>query len=216
MVPLEHALLTTVRWTIPLILVSPVLLTVPQPADPFRLVLVHLSAVVTFGIALAVRLAPLAQADWFLDQAWAPWIRTLAGSAALVALVTAAVALVTIASSAALRFAASLQFLQLLSTLDIAWAGAAIVVGCYLHWGKRAAWVGGIALGVFCVFSIVRYLDIVGFTEDNGWLVSGADLMQYVIPFDMAAAVVAVTILVVGARSSRPADQRTAQARPQS
>ena len=68
------------------------------------------------------------------------------------------------------------------------------------------------ALGVFCVFSIWRYLDIVGFTESGGWKVSGPDLMQYVIPFDMAAAVVAVVLLWRGSQ----AGLRTEQARVQS
>ena len=65
---------------------------------------------------------------------------------------------------------------------------------------------------MFCVFSIWRYLDIVGFTATGGWKVSGADLMRYVIPFDMAAAVVAVLLLWRGAH----AGLRTEHARPQS
>lgn len=214
MVPIEHALVTTVRWTLGALLVTPLLLFVPQQDDPLGLFLVHLSVVVTFGLALAVSLAHLAHLQWFVGQSWASPTRALAGAAALVALVTGAVALVTLASSAALRFDPSLQFLQLLSTLDIAWAGAAIVIGSELRWGTRAAWIGGLALGVFCVGSIARYLDVVGFTADNGWLVSGADLMTYVIPYDMAAAVAAVAVLVVGTRWA--SDQRTEHASAQS
>ena len=46
----------------------------------------------------------------------------------------------------------------------------------------------------------------------GGWLVSGADLWRYVIPFDMIAATAAV--LILGAGVWRP--YRTEQARPQS
>jgi hypothetical protein len=129
-----------------------------------------------------------------------------------VALTTGAVALLTLASSAALRLEPSLQFLQLLSALDIAWAGAAIALGSYLRWGTRAAWLGGIVLGGFCLFSIWRYLDIVGFTAPGGWQVSGSELMRYVIPSDILAGAAAVVILWVGAHTGL----RTEQARLQS
>lgn len=210
--PLEAALIRTVRWLIPALLLSPLLLAVPEPDDPFVLFILHLSAIVSFGIALAVTLAPLAGEGCFTTTRWSPAKRRLAGAAALVALDTGAVALVTLASSAALRFDASLQFLQLLSSLDIAWAGAAIAIGAYLMRGTRqAAWTGGVLLGIFCVFSIWRYLDIVGFAPNGGWKVSGADLMRYVIPFDMAAAVVAVLVLWRGAHAGLRTEQASVQ-----
>ena len=210
--PLERALVLTVRWVVPVLAASVLLLAVPRPDDPFVPSIVHLAVLVLFGIALAVHLAHLVDLDgWF--PAWQPGRRRLAAAATLVALDTGAVALLTLASSAALRFDPSLQFLQLLSALDIAWAGAAISIGAYLKWGTRtAAWIGGVVLGVFCVFSIWRYLDIVGFAADGGWKVSGSDLMKYVIPFDMAAAVVAVAMLWVGAYTGL----RTEHARLQS
>ncbi len=210
---LEQAVVLTVRWLVPTLVLSLGLLAVPQPDDPFVLFIVHLSGVVAFGVALAARLTRLVVADdWFAGSGWSSVRRRLAAASTLVALTTGAVALLTLASSAALRLEPSLQFLQLLSALDIAWAGAAIVLGSYLRWGIRAAWIGGIALGVFCVFSIWRYLDIVGFTGAGGWKVSGSDLMAYVIPFDMVAAVVAIVILWIGAHTGL----RTEQARLQS
>ena len=211
--PLEGALIRTVRWLVPALALTPLLLAVPQPGDPFGLVMVHLSVLVLFGLGLTVTLTRYLTTGWFPGTAWQPRQRLLASAAALVALDTGAVALLTLASSAALRYDPSLQFLQLLSALDIAWAGAAIATGSFLIWGsRRAAWIGGVALGVFCVFSIWRYLDIVGFTESGGWKVSGPNLMQYVIPFDMAAAVVAVVLLWRGSQ----AGLRTEQARVQS
>lgn len=210
--PLERALVVTVRWLVPGLVASVLLLAVPRPDDPLVTSMAHLSVVVLFGIVLAVHLAGLVDLDgWF--PRWRLARRRLAAAATLVALDTGAVALLTLASSAALRYQPSLQFLQLLSALDIAWAGAAISIGAYLKWGTRtAAWIGGLILGVFCLFSIWRYLDVVGFAADGGWQVSGSDLMTYVIPFDMVAAVVAVVMLWKGAHTGL----RTEQARLQS
>lgn len=211
--PLEHALTATARWLLPAVALCPLLLVVPQPGDPFRVFMTQLVVIVGFGIALAVHLAGLTASDrWFAGSGWPAVRRRLAAGASLVALTTGAVALLTLASSAALRLEPSLQFLQLLSTLDIAWAGAAIVLGSYMRWGIRVAWLGGILLGLFCIFSIWRYLDLVGFTAAGGWQVSGSDLLRHVIPYDVVAATVAVIILWVGAHTGL----RTEQARLQS
>lgn len=212
--PLERALVTTVRWLVPALVVSLPLLVVPATDRPFGLLFAHLSLIVVFGIALAVRLAGQVEASgWFVGTGWPAGRRRLAAASALVALVTGAVALVTLASSAALRLQPSLQFLQLLSTMDIAWTGGAIAIGSYLRWGtRRAAWIGGLVLGVFCLYSIWRYLDAVGFTPDGGWEVSRSDLIRYVIPFDVVAAVTAVVMLWSGAYTGL----RTEQARLQS
>ena len=67
---------------------------------------------------------------------------------------------------------------------------------------SSAAVVSGTVIGVACVVSIWNYLRVVGFSSDGGWLVDGAQLMKLVIPFDMAAAVVAVTVLFLGIRHS--------------
>ena len=211
--PLERALVTTVRRLAFSLAVSVPLVAVPTTDHPLRLFLGQMAVIVIFGIALAIRLSALVEAPgWFVEADWPEGRRRLAAASAIVALVTGAVALVTLASSAALRLEPSLQFLQLLSTMDIAWTGAAIAIGSYLRWGTRAAWIGGGLLGVFCIYSIWSYLDAVGFTADGGWVVSGSDLMRHVIPFDVAAAVMAVGILSFGAYAGLP----TEQARPQS
>jgi len=211
--PLEQALVTTVRWLALALAAAVPLLAVPTSDQPLGLLLGQMAVIVMFGIALAIRLSALVEAPgWFVEADWPDGRRRLAAASAIVALVTGAVALVTLASSAALRLEPSLQFLQLLSTMDIAWTGGAIAIGSYLRWGTRAAWIGGVVLGVFCIYSIWSYLDVVGFTADGGWLVSGSDLMRHVIPFDVAAAVIAVGILSFGAYAGLP----TEQARPQS
>ena len=61
-----------------------------------------------------------------------------------------------------------------------------------------------------CVWSIWRYLDQVGFTDSGGWLVDADALNRLVFPLDMAAAVIAIGSLWIGARHA------TAQRRPQS
>jgi hypothetical protein len=127
-----------------------------------------------------------------------------------VALVTGSAALVTLATSAALRFDASMQFLQLLSALDIAWVVAAASIGARRRWGTAAASGTAIAIGIFCVWSIWRYLDTVGVGGDGEWIVNGRELMRLVLPNDLIAAVVAISLLEFGTR------YLTAQPRPQS
>ena len=111
---------------------------------------------------------------------------------ATVFMVTGSVALVTLASSAALRFQPSTQFLQLLSALDIAWAAATVMIAAYWLWGRRAALIGGIAVGVVCIAAIARYLDAVGFTPRGRWRLDGGALWTYVLPYDMAVAAIAI------------------------
>ena len=188
------------------------LLAVPSSDRLLLVATVHLSALVALGLATAWSLAPLADDTWFAGTALSVEVRRLVSAAGVVALATGVVGLATLATSAALRLAPSLQFLQLLSALDIAWAGAAIVIGLRRWRGDAAAAAGGLALAVVCVWSIWRYLDRVGFAADGGWQVVGGQLMTLVIPYDMAAAAVAIAVLVIGTRRS----QRTAQPSPQS
>jgi hypothetical protein len=150
------------------------------------------------GLVAAVWLAPLAGADWFLGHAWSAWWRLVASGVTVVVITTGVVGLVTLASSAALQFPPSMQFLQLLSALDIAWAGGALVVGAHRAWGRAAAVSAGVVLGVVCVFAIWRYLDVVGFGPSGEWIVDGPALWRNVIPADTAAALVAIVVFTYG------------------
>ena len=115
---------------------------------------------------------------------------------------TGVVGLVTLASSVALGFDVSTQFLQLLSALDIAWVVAATVVGATRARGRTIGLVAGALIGLVCVWSISFYLSKVGFGPEGDWVVSGSALLRYVIPFDVMAAIVAIGVFVYGVRSA--------------
>lgn len=210
----EHALVRSLRWLTAGLVTSLLLIALPNP-DLDRLLIVitfHLGAVVAFGLGIGLDLARHSDTSWFAETRASWFWKRFGAMATIVALTTGVVALVTLASSAALGYQPSLQFLQLLSALDIAWVTAGLMLGVRVMAGDRWALVAGLMMAIVCIWSIWRYLDVVGFTADGGWLVSGADLWRYVLPFDIAAAVMAIGALVVGIRST----QRTAQRRPQS
>ena len=209
--PMERAVLATAPFLGIGLVASLPLLLVRWSSPPLVLVLMHLTVLVLLGIAASIRLAPLAGRDWFAGRSWSLFLRSLASGVSVVFLVTGLVGLVSIASSAALRYPPSLQFLQLLSALDIAWAGAALVVGVYRAWRMPAAIAAGLMLTVICVWSIWWYLDAVGFGPSGEWIVDGSVLMRRVLPFDIAAAVMAIGALLFGTRR-----QAIEQASPQS
>jgi hypothetical protein len=210
---MERVVLAAVPFLLAGLVLSLPLLLMSRESPPLAIVTVQLSVLVVLGLALAFRLSPLAGDDWFLGRGWSTVWRLTFSGASVVVVVTGVVALVTLASSAALRYPPSLQFLQLLSAMDIAWVAAAVVVGADRAWGRVAAAVGGVIIGVACVAAIWRYLDVVGFGPDGEWVVDGAALWRIVIPADMVAAAVAVGVFGYGARRFAQAIE---QARPQS
>lgn len=211
MTGLEGALGTTVRWLLPVLLVSPALLFVPTPHGQTGWILLHLGTVVTFGLILAMRLAVGLGTPWF--EGLRPSRSLMASAASIVALVTGAVALVTLASSAALRLAPSMQFLQLLSALDIAWAAGATAVGVGLAASRIGGWLAGGFVVAVCLGSVAAYLINVGYEPDGGWLVDASGMWRYILPYDMAAAVMALTALGLGVRRrvSQPIAQPSLQ-----
>ncbi len=208
---MEKAVLATVPFLAIGLVGSMPLILVRWSPPPFGVVIVHLAVLVFLGLVAVIRLAPMAGIDWFKGRAWSPFWRSAASGISVVFLVTGMVGLVTLASSAALRYPPSMQFLQLLSALDIAWAGAALVIGIYRAWRLPAAVAAGTVLAIVCVWSIWRYLDVVGFGPAGEWIVDSAALARHVLPFDVAAAVMAVGAFVFGTRR-----QAMEQASPQS
>jgi hypothetical protein len=213
MVPIERALLRSVPWLVGALLLSVPLLLVDTGSDPLIAFILQLAVLVALGLILSNVLAPLGTPQWFVGMGWSPIVRLIAGGIGLVVLVTGTVGLVTLASSAALGFDPSTQFLQLISALDIAWVGAAVTIGAYRAWGRPSAVVGGTLIGVVCIWSIWAYLDHVGFGPRGEWIVSSRDLARFVLPFDVVAATIAVGLFLFGARR---AAQATEQPSPQS
>jgi hypothetical protein len=209
---MERAVLAAVPFLLIGLVLSLPLLVVSWEPPPTGVVIVHLSALTLLALAAAFRLAPLAGEDWFRGRAWPTGWRLAASGVVVIVLVTALVALVSLASSAALRYPPSMQFLQLLSAVDIAWVVAAFVIGAGRAWGRSAAVAGGVIVGIVCVAAIWRYLDLVGFGPEGEWIVDSAQLWRNVIPADMLAALVASAVFVYGTlRRGHAIEQASAQ-----
>ena len=212
--PLENLLkrgLKSVLWAgIPLAAAS---LLIPAPSDDTTLywyVIVQLTVIQAAVLMFVIVVSPTVDQDWFADTR-RPW---LARTASLVALAVGVAALITLAASAAARYQPSLQFLQLLSSLDIAWVVAALYLGGRVLWGQRIAITAGVMLLVACVVSIAVYLHRVGFTAEGGWLVDGGQLLRVVLPSDVMAALISMTVVLLASRrvdSDQPMSQPSAQ-----
>lgn len=209
--PLESGLAIAVRYLLAFgvpIAVIGLIVKAPSPDDGLLAYnLVHLLVLQLAALALAVALSRLLDTPWFGGNK-RPW---LASAASLVAIVTGFAALLTLAASAASRFDPSLQFLQLLSSLDIAWATAALYLGARALWGSKVAMAVALGLIVACVASIAAYLASVGFTDAGGWLADGGEMMRLVIPADMIAAAVAIGVLLIANGNQGPTEQRSPQ-----
>ncbi len=72
----------------------------------------------------------------------------------------------------------------------------------------RVGRLAAIALDVVCVVSIWNYLRVVGFDAQGGWVVDRSELLTLVIPFDVAAAVMAIGALLAADRRVLPVDSR--------
>lgn len=209
--PVERILSTGLRrllmWAAPLV-VAGLVFRAPMPnAGLFEYTIAHLAILQIATFAFAIEMSSLTDQHWF-HSLRRPW---LAGVASLVAGVVGFSSLLTLASSAAAGYEPSLQFLQLLSSMDIAWVVAGLYIGSRSLTGNRVALVAGSALLVACVVSLAVYLTVVGFAPDGGWHVDGSQMWRIVIPSDVMAAVVTTSVLSVASRR-----QPTLQASPQS
>jgi len=160
----------------------------------------QLILLVMLALFLADRVLPMADTPWFADRGLSPQRQFMATGLGVIIIVTGVVGLVTLASSAALRFQPSTQFLQLLSALDIAWAASTVMVALYWLRGRWAALVGGTVVAVLSIATVFRYLDAVRFSTPGRWRLDGGELWTYVIPYDMAIAVTAIGLFVFAAR----------------
>lgn len=164
---------------------------------PLLVSTIHLSVLVLAATVLGHRLADHLERPFF-ETTRRPW---LASAASIVALATGFAALVTLPSSAVLGYPPSLQFLQLLSSLDVAWSAVGLGVGIRFLTGSRSLGITtSLMLDAICVFSIWNYLRVVGFGPSGEWIVDGARLATLVIPFDVAAALMAVGSLLFASR----------------
>jgi len=198
--PLEQSLALGMRrllqWTIPLVATA---LVFPAPDAGQGLLaytLAHLTLVQVATFLLVLELAPMTRTPWFVHVK-RPW---LASAVSVVAVAVGFSALITLATSAAARYDVSLQFLQLLSSLDIAWVVAALYLGSLRLWSRTTATVAGALLLIACVVSIAVYLVVVGFTPGGGWLVDGSRMLTIVIPSDVMAAIISLTVLLRASR----------------
>lgn len=209
--PLEVILAIGLRrllaWGIPLGALG-LLLRAPGPDQSlWAYSLIHLAIVQAASFSFTIEMAGLTDHPWFAHLR-RPW---LASVASLVAAVVGFSALLTLATSAAARYDVSLQFLQLLSSLDIAWVVAALYLGSRRLSNPQMATIAGSVLLVACVASIAVYLSVVGFTPDGGWLVDGGELIRIVLPSDTVAAVISLTAILLASRRDQPMEQARLQ-----
>lgn len=211
--PLERALATGLRrllmWAVPLTALG-LLYPAPPPSDGlYGYVIVQLAIIQVATFLYAMEVGDLLDAPWFAGKrrAW------LASTASLVASVVGFSALLTLSVSAAARYDVSLQFLQLLSSLDIAWVVSGLYLAGRVLWSRTIAATAATVLLIACVTSIAVYLSVVSFTDGGGWLVDGREMMRIVIPSDVMAAIITLSSLLI---ASRRRTQPTLQANDQS
>ena len=209
---IEHSLAVVARWALPALVVSLVGLAVPGEWNLEAVFLTHLSLLAIWSLGLGRNLVHSVSTHglWFSHLA-APKARR-ATAVGLVAAVSFATMLVTLASSAALRYDPSTQFLQLLSAFDIAWVVTGLIIGLSFRVGRGKWMAAGVAMTVMCVFSIYLYVDAVGFGPNGEWLVRASEMLRLVIPFDVAAAVMTTAAILWGSSvvsypMAQPSDQ---------
>ncbi|NNL47294.1 MAG: hypothetical protein HKO76_02910 [Acidimicrobiia bacterium] len=210
MTPVERALVTFVRWVVPALIIATVLGFGFAPVQASSAaVVVQLGLIALWGVALSARLVSGVASS---DHLWFPTLsasaRRLSTAVGMIGLSTFGTMLVTLASSAALRWHPSTQFLQLISTADIAWVVAGVMVGLAMRTAKRVWLPTGIAVAAICTWSMYRYLSAVGFGPEGEWIVRATELWRLIIPFDIAAAAMALVAVWYGIRARTASDQQ--------
>lgn len=187
-----------IRWTLPALALSLAGLLVPQSWNLEARFLVHLAVLALWGFGLATKLVTTVMATglWFSNLS----ARRSRQATALgvLAFATFAMVLVALASSAALRYDPSTQFLQLISAADIAWVVTGLMIGLSFRTNRMPWLAAGLAMTVVCVWSIYRYVDVVGFGAEGQWLVDAGEMLRLVIPFDVMAAAITIGAILWG------------------
>ncbi len=162
---------------------------------------IQLGLLSALALFLAYRLLAHVSSLWFAGAGLrAPW-QALGTALGYVVLVTGSVGLVCLASSAALRYQPTTQFLQLLSSLDIAWATSTVMVAVHWLWKRRIlTLLAGAGVVVVCVWVIVRYIDKGAFGPRGAWRLRAGELWEYVLVYDVVVAALAIGLLVVAVR----------------
>lgn len=198
---LEAAVLDTFPFLVDALGIAALGLLVPSSLSLRGRVMAQLLLVSLFGLYLAYRLLKRLEPVWFEDAAITATQRAFGTSLGLVVLVTGCVGLVTLASSAALRLRPTTQFLQLLSTLDIAWAASTVMIAAYWLWHRvRVAIAAGLLVVVLCSVAYYRYIDTVAFSPSGAWRLRAGELWEYVLAYDMAIAAIALGMLFIAVR----------------
>lgn len=192
------------------LLPTPLLLAVPAPGTDHEGLLAASTAHLATSMGLALMLSlwvvwPTFR-GWTNERLWFAGLREPARFFATAVVHVAAVGgvtlLVALAWAAALRLQPSLQYLQLISVLDVVWGVVALTAALgFLSRSLptpvgRSATAGVVSLFVaYCQWPLWRYLANVGFTPDGGWKVDGGAMWRYILPFDMVAALFVLSVV---------------------
>jgi hypothetical protein len=199
----ERALIRCVVWATTGAAAALPLLVVPEPGDPTTTLMIHLAALSGFGVALAFHLAPLADGEWFVGTGSGPIVRRGAAAGLLVAAAVVSTGVVAVATAAALRFDASVQFLQMLAAVGITAVAGSAGLGVRRLAGRGAAATVAMGTAALCIWSLWRYLDLVGFGADGGWVVDGAQIRRTMLPVFLGSGFGALVVFVVAVGRTR-------------
>lgn len=207
---LESSALLTFPWLPGGLVVSLPLLLLTQANDRRWEAMIHLSLLVLFLFALSWRLGRSGDHPWFADRGWSESRRRLVTNVALIIILTGVAVVVTLASSAAMRYQPSLQFPQLLSALESLGLSPEPHLPC-VPYGETVPPSQRPMMSIIYVLSIGLYLAAVGLFADQGRLVDGEQILRLVLPFDVAAAAITIGLTVSPVGCAQETEQASAQ-----
>jgi hypothetical protein len=198
--PAETLLVRTIVWTAAGAAAGFPALVIPQPEDPRATVVIHLALLAAFLLALTFHLASVTDRAWFTRTRLGPVGRRAASWVVAGAAVTACAATVAAATAVGVRYDASMQYLVVLGADAIALPSSLAVLGARRRFGGGVAAGVGTVLAAAVVWSLWRYLDVVGVGPGDGWVVDGARFGTIVLPVIAGAVAVGLALFSLGAR----------------